>query len=259
MSSQASASRRLVLAVGNFFFRYRNAAFPIIFMIAILVCRPRVIINPQIDRLLVMLGMVVAFIGQGIRMLTIGFDYIERGGKNRQIYASFLAQKGLYALTRNPMYLGNVLIAIGMTMIAGSPSLYAIVLPCFLVIYASMIVAEETYLQSKFGPLYEHYCAQVPRWWPRLSARSQAFEGMTYHWRRALRKDLSTFVGVCTGVILFPVWRTYFLEGLDAAKATLWVALSVECGVLVFYWLMHELKKRKVLLYLPTEHPSLLR
>ena len=253
------AKHRLLLTVGNFFFRYRNAVFPLMFALAFLLLRPRVIVSPSIDGLLVSLGVVMALMGQGIRMLTIGFDYIERGGKNRQIYASFLAKKGLYALTRNPMYLGNVLIAIGMTMVAGSPAMYLTVLPCFLGIYLTMVLAEEAYLQSRFGSVYEAYCAQVPRWWPRLRAAPDAFEGMTYHWRRALRKDLSTLVALLTGVILLPVWRTYFLSGFAAAKATCWRAMIWEFAVLIFYWAVHELKKRKWILYLPAELSGALR
>ena len=53
------------------------------------------------------LGVFVSFLGLGVRAATIGFEYVVRGGRNRQVYADHLVQGGIYAHTRNPMYLGQ--------------------------------------------------------------------------------------------------------------------------------------------------------
>ena len=246
--------RRWTIAVGNQVFHTRNSIFPAILALSILVFRPAVLFNdPGIDKLLVACGVAVALLGQAIRLFTIGFEYIERGGKNRQIHASFLAQKGMYGLTRNPMYLGNALIAIGITMVAGSPSMYLVVLPFFLFVYHAIVAAEEAYLRGRFPEPYAQYCAAVPRWWPALSRAPQSFAGSRYDWRRAIRKDMSTLAGLFTGFILLPVWRTLCLHGVQAAKAQALRAIALELLLLAVFAFLHYLKKHRRFFYLQTD------
>ena len=245
------------IAVGNFFFRYRNTIFPTLFVLIALLGRPRVILgHPALDRWLVACGTLVALAGQCVRLVTIGYEYIERGGKAGKVYASHLVQGGVYALTRNPMYLGNGLIAIGMTMVAGAPLLYVVVLPFFLFVYQALIAAEEAYLQVTFGAEYARYCALVNRLLPAFGRIRQTLGGLRYDWRSAVRQELSTLAGLLTGLTLLPVWRTYFLEGFDAAKVKAPTALIVELLVLFLYGLLIALKKRRRLFYPPTDVPG---
>lgn len=93
------------IAIGNFFFRYRNALFPLIFAIGALTIRPQIMFDSLVvDRILVVTGMVLALLGQAVRLVTIGFDYIHRGGKDGHVYAGRLVRGGVYGVTRNPMY-----------------------------------------------------------------------------------------------------------------------------------------------------------
>jgi protein-S-isoprenylcysteine O-methyltransferase Ste14 len=245
------------IAVGQWFFRYRNAAFPIIFTVApVLFLRPRVMFgHPGLDRLLVACGVLVTVAGEVVRLLTIGFEYIERGGKNKQVWASRLVQGGVYAHTRNPMYLGNLLIAVGMCMVSGSPAAYLVVIPLFVFIYQAIMAAEEAFLHQKFGADYVAYCSGVPRMFPALKGIRRTFADSAYDWRRAVRKDLGTMTGLCVGMICWFVWRTYFLEGFAAAKAMAPAAFGLIAAVLVLYGLLHHLKKRRLLFYLPGHFP----
>ena len=248
---QATASlRRWNIAVGNFFFKYRNTFFPLIFGLVIPFLRPRIIFgSPTLDRLLVLGGTAVALTGELVRLATIGFEYIERGGKNRQVYASRLVQGGVYGLTRNPMYVGNGLIAIGLTMAAGSPAIYAAVLPFFLFLYQAIIAAEEAYLRRRFGEEYDRYCARVKRFLPSFREASRAFAGMTYDWKSAARKELSTLAGLFIGLALLPLWRLYWLKGWAAAKVAAPAALAVVAGILLGYGLLVYLKQRRRVFY----------
>ena len=245
------------IAVGNFFFRYRNMIFPTLFVLIALLGRPRVILGHQaLDRWLVACGTLVALAGQCVRLVTIGYEYIERGGKAGKVYASRLVQGGVYALTRNPMYLGNGLIAIGMTMVTGAPLIYLVVLTFFLFVYQALIAAEEAYLRVTFGAEYAQYCARVNRLFPAFGRIHQVLAGLRYDWRSAVRKELSTLAGLLSGLTLLPVWRTYFLEGLGATKAKAPQALIVELVVLFLYATLVALKKRRRLFYLPTDVPG---
>ena len=243
--------RRWDVAAGNFFFKHRNALFPGLFVMVALVGRPRVIGGPRLDRLLTTAGVLIALAGQGLRLLTIGYEYIERGGKEGKVYASRLVVGGVYALTRNPMYLGNMLIAVGMTMVSGAPSVYLIVLPFFLLVYQAIIAAEEAYLRGRFGSDYEAYCASVPRVIPSWRRIGSSLAGRPHDWRRAFRRDLSTMAGLLTGLLLLPVWRMLFLKGFAAAQAEAPPMLALEVVVLIAYGVLIYMKKRRWLFYLP--------
>ena len=238
------------IAVGNFFFRYRNALFPVVFVLVVPFLRPTVILgSPTLDCLLTSIGAAVAVVGELVRLATIGFEYIERGGKAGKVYASQLVQGGVYSLTRNPMYLGNALIAIGLTMVAGAPLIYGVVLPFFLFVYQAIVSAEETYLRTRFSEEYDQYCARVHRFLPSWRQLPRALAGMRYDWKRAVRKELSTLTGLLIGLILLPVWRTSWLKGWAAAAAAAPGAIVAVIGVLMLFGLSVYLKTRKQVFY----------
>jgi len=80
-----------------------------------------------------------------------------------------LTMTGPYAYTRNPLYLGSVLIAVGFMVAARNWWIAAGALLMFVVIYIPVIRAEEKYLRSIFQD-YDQYAAHVPRLFPRLTA-----------------------------------------------------------------------------------------
>ena len=70
------------VVVGKFFFQYRNGLFPVIFILAALTLRPSIMFNsPLADRLIGASGMIIILLGEAVRLVTIGFEYIHRGGK----------------------------------------------------------------------------------------------------------------------------------------------------------------------------------
>lgn len=243
--SLAERLRRWNIGAGNFFFRYRNAVFPAAFAVAIAVMRPRVIGSPSLDRWLALSGATLALAGEAVRLLTIGHEYIERGGKEGKVYASRLVRRGMYGVTRNPMYLGNGLIAIGMSMATGSPAAYLVVIPFFLLAYQAIVSAEEAYLRERFGREYGDYCAEVNRFFPSFRGMAGAFEGVRYHWKRAVRQDLSTMTGLALGLVLLPVWRAFFLDGWAAVRAMAPGKAAASAGILIAYAALHQLKKRQ--------------
>jgi len=82
--------------------------------------------------------------------------------KNRE-----LTQTGPYAHTRNPLYLGSILIAAGFAAALLSWPVAAMLTAMFLIIYVPVIASEERFLRSTF-PDFEAYCGRVPRLIPRF-------------------------------------------------------------------------------------------
>jgi hypothetical protein len=83
--------------------------------------------------------------------------------KNRELTAT-----GPYAYTRNPLYLGSILMALGFIVAARNPWIGLATLLMFVMVYLPVIRAEENYLRSVFAD-YDQYAAQVPRLFPRLT------------------------------------------------------------------------------------------
>jgi protein-S-isoprenylcysteine O-methyltransferase Ste14 len=79
-----------------------------------------------------------------------------------------LTTSGPYAYTRNPLYLGSLLLAAGFAIAACNWWIVAIMLVMFAVIYVPVIAGEERYLRQTF-PEYDNYARHVPRMLPRLT------------------------------------------------------------------------------------------
>lgn len=88
--------------------------------------------------------------------------------KNRE-----LTQTGPYAHTRNPLYLGSMLMAAGFAVALLSWPVALVLTLGFLVIYVPVIASEERFLRATF-PEFEAYCRQVPRLIPRLTGAKAA-------------------------------------------------------------------------------------
>lgn len=84
-----------------------------------------------------------------------------------------LTTSGPYAYTRNPLYLGSLMLAAGFAIAARSWWIVAIMLVMFAVIYVPVIGGEERYLRQTF-PDYDDYARHVPRMLPRLTPYGSA-------------------------------------------------------------------------------------
>jgi protein-S-isoprenylcysteine O-methyltransferase Ste14 len=103
-------------------------------------------------------GSLIALIGVGIRAVASGHI-----SKNSELTTS-----GPYAYTRNPLYLGSIVIALGFAVAALSWLLVVALVLLFVAIYIPVILAEETFLRSRF-PEFDDYARDVPRLLPRFS------------------------------------------------------------------------------------------
>jgi len=79
-----------------------------------------------------------------------------------------LTTSGPYAYTRNPLYLGSLILAAGFALAARSPIILGVLFLMFVVIYVPVIAGEERYLRQTF-PQYADYAHQVPRFWLRIT------------------------------------------------------------------------------------------
>ena len=189
---------------GNFMFRYRNAVFPVVLVALFLAFRPQWPRGSEpLDNLLDAVGVFVAMLGQLMRIAVIGYAYIVRGGRQGRVYAEGLVTEGFFAHSRNPLYLGNILVLLGLFLIHNNPSVYIIGLPFFVVGYMAIVAAEEAFLGEKFGAGYDAYRAAVPRWFPRLRRIRESLAGMRFNWRRVILREYgSTYAWMAGAIVL---------------------------------------------------------
>jgi protein-S-isoprenylcysteine O-methyltransferase Ste14 len=233
----------MMVRLGNFLFRYRNGIFPLAYVF-VFAKRTLLFENFQVAALV---GLIVALTGQFLRFATIGLDYIVRGGRNRQVYADDLVTGGLFAHCRNPLYVGNYLILVGVGIASCSTIFVFVILPLMAVAYRAIIAAEENFLRNKFGPTFDAYCARVSRVFFKPFGLSATLNGMTFHWARVVVKEYGTTFAWTVGyilVVLQNAWLSGQYVASSALSITLWSALGV---VIVAYLVSRFLKKREII------------
>jgi protein-S-isoprenylcysteine O-methyltransferase Ste14 len=123
----------------------------------------------SVDLALDLAGLALAVVGQVLRFYVLGWVPEGTSGQNLSIQASTLNTTGPYAYVRNPLYVGNLGIVLGLCAIAHHPWVYVATLGFFFGEYFFIIRAEEAFLRSKFGAAFDEFCRTVPRWIPRFS------------------------------------------------------------------------------------------
>ena len=108
-------------------------------------------------------GAAIALCGVALRAVASG--HISKNAE--------LTTTGPYAYTRNPLYLGSVIIAVGFAVAARSWWVVLVMATLFVAIYVPVIQSEEAYLRGRF-PEFERYAERVPRLMPTLGSAGGA-------------------------------------------------------------------------------------
>lgn len=182
-----------------------------------------------------------------LRAAVVGYAYIIRGGKNKQVYAEELVTGGFFNHSRNPLYVGNLLILLGLLIIWHSPIAYLIGIPFFLLGYVAIVAAEETFLRGKFGARYDAYTARVPRWRVRLGGFRESMEGMEFNWRRVVLKEYGSAAYWIAGAFVLMLADSLIYEPWSAhgTRNTLLVA-GIALVVALWSWARWLKKSRRL-------------
>jgi len=105
------------------------------------------------------------------------------------IVTSRLTTAGPYRYTRNPLYVTNIVLALGVGLIG--PPLVTLLLIAWNAFYSYRLIAiEEAFLSLAQGPAYGRYCEAVPRMLPRLSPPDYPADPAKPDWRAGFRTEL---------------------------------------------------------------------
>lgn len=232
-----------MIKIGDFFFKYRNQLFIFLYALLLIPSAPlfsREMFGDSYWVYSLVLGMIVTTSGIAIRGLTIGLTFIERGGKDLKIHADALITRGLFTHCRNPLYVGNNLMLLGLGILSNSLLYVVVVVPIFLFIYQAIVLAEESFLKSQFGVQYEEYCSKVNRWLPNLNGIGSTLQTMRFNWVGWFFTEYNTQIFWLAGVALTIIFKYPQLvgEGNEFTKSTVVILLLA-----VYYVLLRWIRK----------------
>jgi hypothetical protein len=115
-------------------------------------------------------------------------------------------------------------------------------MPLFILIYHSIVLAEENFLQDKFGEKFKAYCNRVNRWIPSLSGLANTFKSMEFKGRRWLLKEYNTQYIWLTGIALILLFKYPQVTNYDPHNRNLLLAVVLSV-LLLFYLFVRYLKK----------------
>ena len=143
-------------------------------------------------------GVMVMAAGEALRFVGVAYA----GPLTRvtgEVGAPELIVAGPFAFMRNPLYVGNMLLYVGVGIASNAlvPWLVLAAAAYFFFQYTMIVSLEEEFLEEKFGDIYRSYRATVPRFVMRLKAfRSPAQETQKPDWASAVKSERRTFQAI---------------------------------------------------------------
>lgn len=132
------------------------------------------------------IGAFFIVVGEVIRFW--GVSYIGGISRTRTRATGSLMDSGPFSLVRNPLYVGNFFLSLGLVIVSGVYFMVPIYIFFFAVQYHYIVNWEEWNLRAKMGEPYIAYCKEVPRWFPRLSG----YRAGANDFKKALRSERNT-------------------------------------------------------------------
>lgn len=151
-------------------------------------------------------GVGLALVGAGEALRLAGVAAAGGATRRRSRNVERLVTYGIFAWTRNPLYLGNLLAWLGFAVAAGALWFLPIVAGVFAIEYSLIVRYEEAVLDATFGASYRSYRERTPRWipWP-----PRARLAGDHSWRAALHSERSTFLAYLAIIVAFAVKQAW--------------------------------------------------
>lgn len=164
--------------------------------------------NEALKEFLDALGIILVALGFLFRIAARGYksDHSSEGIK--------LVRGGVYALIRNPMYLGTFLIGTGVILAIFSWQVGLVFSFIYLLIYIPQIKKEEGVLLTRFNEEYKCYCRTTPRFFPKPAILfKQGLRNYIFFKWRWVKKELPSLIAVTFLIVLTGIWGDVKLFG----------------------------------------------
>jgi protein-S-isoprenylcysteine O-methyltransferase Ste14 len=150
-------------------------------------------------------GLLLLVLGEGVRLWSLRF--MGKFSRTRKKKVRMLIKDGPYALVRNPLYWGNLLIILGFTVISDLLWLIPVVLILFFIQYQCIVLWEEECLREFFPSDAEDYFREVQRWlpsWEGLRSYLHRLQMPNYKWVNVFERERNTLQGqivICVAIM----------------------------------------------------------
>ncbi len=179
----------------------------------------------------------------GIMIILLGFLFriVARGYKDENSSAGkTLIKDGVYALMRNPMYLGTLLIGLGINLVIFKWWVFLLFAGVFFLIYFPQVKSEENVLAKRFGKEYEKYCESTPRCIPNLLLKIKKIRGCLRFKLAWIKSEWVSLTGIVGLVIFAEAWKEmklfgrqeYWNEALESIATVIILAVII---ILLFH------------------------
>jgi len=159
----------------------------------------------------------VSALGMAVRLVTVGTAPRGTSGRNtRGQKAASLNTTGPYSVVRHPLYVGNYLIGLGMSLFTRTWFLPIIVSLAALLYYERIAAREEQFLEARFGDAFRRWAARVPAVVPRPAAWQPP--ALPFSWVRALDREFYAMGEITVAFFLLDVledWSVHHRLALD--------------------------------------------
>lgn len=153
----------------------------------------------------------VAFAGMLVRVLTVGFVPAGTSGRNtRYQLAASLNVTGMYSIMRHPLYVGNYLIFLGITLFPRTWWLPTLMTLVFWLYYERIMMAEEAYLAQTFGAQFHQWAQRTPAVVPRFAGWTNPT--MAFSLRTVLRREYSGAMGIASAFFFLELLEHFVIE-----------------------------------------------
>lgn len=189
-------------------------------------------------------AIIVSFLGFIVRCITAGYAPRGTSGRNAQSQvAEVFNTTGMYSITRNPLYLGNSIIVLGVVLFIQVWWLVVLVWFGFWFYYERIIFTEEEFLRSKFKEQFIEWAKKTPIVIPRF--RNWKKPELGFSLKTVLRREFSTFLSIVVTFFLLEL-ATNFLTQKRHGVHSSWIIFFLVS--LIIYLVFFILKKKTRLL-----------
>ena len=148
------------------------------------------------------IGVALTILGEMIRLWAV--RYIGTVSRTRSERLGPLIAAGPFAIVRNPIYVGNIILWVGFAVAAQLLWLVPIVIALLAIEYHAIVTWEEQLLEARLGEDYRVYTQRVPRWIPggHRGDRGLRRQQPSFDWRETLFSERGTLVAIAAGYLL---------------------------------------------------------
>ncbi len=229
---------------GNILFKHRGQIPLVLFPLAV----PAVyfanvaLVHPGNTLIVNTIAIVVSVLGAMVRGYTIGTTPRGTSGRNTtEQVAESINTTGIYSTVRHPLYLGNYLMWIGIVIYTLNFWFVVVVSLLYWIYYERIMVAEENFLETKFGQTFTDWSNHVPAFFPAFKKFIKP--SVTFSFVSVLRREYSGWLATVVAFVYVDLLRNYFIwHVFEISKPVLIVLIATTAITLILRTLKHQTK-----------------